>query len=68
MPVLFVPRTPESRLIMSLKNLEEKYSEETGYRIKLQEKTGISLAAQLTTADPFSGTYCKQKYNGGRKI
>ena len=75
MTVMFVPRTPDSKLILSLKNLEAKYTEETGYQIKLQEKTGISLAAQLTTADPFSGTdckhercqHCKSKYLTGKE-
>ena len=75
MTVLFVPRTEGGRLMESLKHVEEKMTEETGYRFKLQEKTGLSLAAHLTTADPFSGTHCirikchhcKSKYLTGKE-
>ena len=74
MTVLFVPRTTGSVLINNLREVEERMAEETGYQFKLQEKTGMSLAAQLTTSDPFSGTdcrrenchHCKSKYITGK--
>ena len=43
--VLFVPPTPESELCTRMKEVEEQLRHETGWGMKIVEKSGLPLAA-----------------------
>ena len=55
--VMFVDATPESRLKRKIQNVWD----ETGLKIKVIEKSGISVKKQLCNSDPFPSSNCSDK-------
>ena len=52
--VLFVPSTPQGKL----KGMYQREISKSGLRIKVIEKTGLTLKGQLQTANPFRSAQC----------
>ena len=55
--VMFVDATPESKLKRDIQNVWN----ETGLKIKVIEKSGISIKKQLCSSDPFPRSECCDK-------
>ena len=56
--VVFVPFTEGSRLAKLLREAELKLEMLTGFRLKVVERAGTSLADKLHKSNPWSGTDC----------
>ena len=55
---MFVQRTEDSCLLKELRKEEETLSRQSGYRVKLVERSGNKLKELLVKADPFEGKDC----------
>ena len=65
--VIFVPVTPGSRL----KKKYQKEIRDQGFKIKVVEKTGVTLKRMLQRSDPFKSQDCNREHcmvcrNGGK--
>ena len=56
--VIFVPRTPSSRLYKQLRAEELRLAEITGYRVKVQERVGTQLRRILVKKNPLPEIPC----------
>ena len=56
--VIFVPRTPSSRLCKQLRAEEQRLAVITGYRVKVQDRGGTQLRRILCRKNPYREIPC----------
>ena len=56
--IMFVPRSHEGKLLEALRKAEATISTQSGYRVKLVERSGDKLVDLLVKPDPLSLGYC----------
>lgn len=56
--VLFVRRTPKGDLVKALRQVEQKLTDTTPFRVKLVERTGVRLKEVLMKSDPWEKEEC----------
>ena len=57
---MFVPRTPNGRLLMELKEVENNLSKVGRRRVKLVEEGGKTLGSLLVKPDPLKTKLCSR--------
>ena len=58
--VMFIPYTVNGILAKQLREAEEELGRQTGYKIKIVERTGTRLADLLHKSNPWQGEDCKR--------
>ena len=56
---MFIPRTPGGILAEELRKNEEIISNQSGYKIKLVERSGTKITDLLVKSDPFKIGQCQ---------
>ena len=56
--VVFVPRTQSSKLVKLLRSEEQRLAVTTGYRVKIQERSGVQLRRILVKKNPVPSIEC----------
>ena len=56
--VLFVEQTPGGELARRLRQLEQRLSEVTGWRVKIVERGGTTIKQVLPNTNPWAGAVC----------
>ena len=57
---MFVPQTEGGELARRLRETEQELEKQSGFRIKIVEKTGQKLMDLLHKADPWQGQDCER--------
>ena len=56
--VVFVPKTQSSKLVKLLRSEEQRLAITTGYRVKIQERSGVQLRSILVKKNPVPTIVC----------
>ena len=56
--VMFIPRTPEGKLIQTLRQIEQKLGSMNTKGVRLVEEAGQKLAETLCKGDPWEQVHC----------
>ena len=59
--MLFIPRTPEGKLITILKEIERNLATVNKKSVRLVEEAGSQLSEVLCVGDPWEKTHCQRE-------